>query len=231
MATGNHFLDSLSPDDAQALRPRLTSVILAPDEVLIRQGEDAHTVHFPIGSLLANVVRLEDGPAVETALVGREGLSGLAPVMASAPCSWEVVARRGGEALSLPAEALRQRAADSASFRARLMVLTAHYQSQAAQTAACNGVHRLSQRLARWLLTAADLCGDDRVDLTQEAFAALLGARRTTVTEAATALKRDGALAYGRGRVRISDRARLEARACGCYRAERQRMSRLGVMP
>ena len=109
--------------------------------------------------------------------------------------------------------------------------MTSHYQSQAAQTAACNSVHRVSQRLARWLLAAAEQSGDERVDLTQEELSALLGAQRTTITEAAKGLKSSGALTYSRGVVRISDRGRLERSACSCFGIERDRMRRLKLWP
>lgn len=227
MATGNHFIDSLAADDASALAPLLKPVRLEAGQVLIEQDGAVDTVHFPIEAMLANVVRLDEGASVETAIVGREGVSGLAPVMSSTPCSWEVVTRRAGSALSLPAVALQRRLGQSEPFRERLLILTSHYQSQAAQTAACNSVHRVSQRLARWLLTAAELSGDERVDLTQEELSALLGAQRTTVTEAAQGLKAAGALAYSRGVVTISDREGMERAACGCFASERDRMRRL----
>lgn len=224
---GNHFLDALAADDAAALEPLLKPVRLEAGQVLIEQDSAVDAVHFPVDALLANVVRLDGGASVETAIVGREGVSGLAPVMSSTHCSWEVVTRRAGSAFSLPAAVLRMRFGQSRELRERLLILTSHYQSQAAQTAACNSVHRVSQRLARWLLTAAELSGDERVDLTQEELSALLGAQRTTVTEAARGLKTAGALIYSRGVVRISDRERLERAACGCFAAERDRMRRL----
>ncbi|MBF0665875.1 MAG: Crp/Fnr family transcriptional regulator [Brevundimonas sp.] len=231
MPYGNHFLDTLSPDDEAALRPHLRPAEVTAGQVLIAQDSEVVEVHFPVGAQLANLVRYPDGWAIETAMVGREGLSGLAPAMADVRCGWEVTARVAGTLFVAPARAIRERMRASPPLLNQLLRLSYIYQMQAAQHAACNAVHGALPRVSRWLLSAADLTPGEPVKLTQEELAGLLGAQRTTVNEAANLLKERGAIRYSRGVVRILDRPMLERLACECYAMERRRIEEAGVMP
>ena len=231
MAWDNHFLDTLGPADLEALSPHLRPMTVVAGQVLIVQDSEVAEVHFPADAQLANLVRFADGTAIETAVVGREGLSGLAPFMAGLPCGWEVAARMAGTVHAISATALRQRQRDSEPLRNRLLALSYLYQMQAAQHAACNATHQALPRVARWLLTAADLTPGERIRFTQEELAGLLGARRTTINEAASQLKARGAIRYARGVIRILDRAALEGVACECYAMERGRIEDAGAMP
>jgi CRP-like cAMP-binding protein len=231
MAYGNHFLDTLDPDDEAALRPHLRPMEVEAGRLLIQQDGPIAEVHFPVEARLVNLVRFSDGGSVETAVVGREGLSGLAPFMARQPCAWEVTARRPGSLYAISAEALRARQYDSRALLDGLLRLSHIYQMQAVQHAACNARHRVTARVARWLLTAGDLSPGERLHLTQEELAGLLGAQRTTVNEAAGQLKAAGAIRHARGTVSILDRAALERAACECYAMERARIEAAGAMP
>lgn len=231
MVYHNHLLDTLGPDDLEALRPHLRPMAVAAGQILIEQDGDIAEVHFPADAQLANLVRFSDGSAVETAVVGREGLSGLAPLMADEPCGWEVAARLPGTVHVMPAAALRARMRVSPPLMDRLLRLASIYQMQAVQHAACNATHRVLPRVARWLLSASDLTPDERIHFTQEELAGLLGAQRTTVNDAANQLKDRKAISYARGAIRILDRRALEAEACECYAMERRRIERAGVRP
>ncbi|HYC74316.1 Crp/Fnr family transcriptional regulator [Brevundimonas sp.] len=231
MAYGNHFLDTLERADEAALRPHLRAVDVAAGQILIAQDAEVVEVHFPADAQLANLVRFSDGWAIETAVVGREGLSGLSPCMADTPCGWEVAVRTPGTVHVMPARVLQERFRASPPLLNQLLRLSYIYQMQAVQHAACNAVHAALPRVARWLLSASDLAPGEPIRFTQEELAGLLGAQRTTVNEAANQLRDRGAISYARGVVRILDRALLERLACECYEMERGRIEGAGVMP
>jgi CRP-like cAMP-binding protein len=224
----NWFIASLDPDDAAALRPLLRRVSVTLDQIVVDQGTPVEHVHFPIDAQFPNVIRFPDGSTVETAVVGSEGLTGLAPFMADRASAWEIVCRTTGEAWAASAAALRKLAADRPRLMTRLLVLTDLYQAQAAQTAACNSLHRVPDRIARWILTARDLSPHDTLHFRQEELARLIAVRRSTISEAATRLRRQKLISYGRGTIRILDREGLEATACDCYRMLRPRLVDLG---
>jgi CRP-like cAMP-binding protein len=172
----------------------------------------------------------EDGRAVETSTVGSEGVSGLAAFLAKAPCAWRIVVQIEGSAWRLDAEVFRRQVEASPALLARALELTHDYQSQAAQTAACNAIHEVAARLARWLLLVQDRTDQADILLTQGDIATLLGVQRTTINTAASELRRAGAIDYRRARVHIRDRDRLKTLACSCYQAQRSRSEALGIV-
>lgn len=220
----NLFIDRLDPEDAALLRPLLRRVSVTVDQIVVDQGAPIEQVHFPIDAQFANLIRFDDGSAVETAVVGNEGMTGLAPFMADKGCAWEIVCRAAGEAYVIGVGPLRALALERPGLMRRLLALTDLYQAQAAQTAACNALHSAPQRVAKWILTADDLSPREVLDFRQEELARLVGARRATVSEAASELKRRKIIAYMRGAIRILDRPGLEAAACDCYRMLKPRL-------
>ena len=231
MTLENRFLESLDADDRRAVEALLRPADVAVGQILIEQGDVVDQIHFPLDAQLANVTLLEDGSAIETSVVGREGVSGLAPFLARTPCTWRVAVRARGRVLVAAASDLRRLFEERPGLRERLLKLTYFYQSQSNQTAACNVAHRVRARVARWLLTADDFTPGQDLTFTQEEMAALLGAQRTSVVEAFSQLKRAGALSHLRGRSRIADRARMEAEACACYAALKRLSLDLGLLP
>ncbi|WP_396594579.1 Crp/Fnr family transcriptional regulator [Brevundimonas sp. R86498] len=223
----NRFISALDPEDLDALRPMLRRVSVTADQIVVDQDAPVELVHFPIDSQFANLIRFPDGTAIETAVIGNEGLTGLAPVMADLRCGWDIGCRTSGEAYVVAAQALRALAADRSRVMARLMALTDLYQSQAAHSAACNATHTVHERVARWFLTTDDLSPRNTMIFRQEEMARLIGARRSTVSEAASELKRRKLIAYNRGVIRILDRPGLEAAACDCYRMLKPRLDGL----
>lgn len=226
-AHDNRFIAALEPGEAQALRPLLRRVGVAADQIMVDQGAPVTEVHFPIDSQFANLICFPDGSAIETAVIGDEGVTGLAPFMADRGCAWQIVCRAGGDAWVVSATALRALAAARPRLMARLLALTDLYQSQAAQTAACNAAHAVPDRIARWILTASDLSPRETLFFRQEELARLIGARRSNVSEAASQLRRRKVIAYSRGVIRIVDRPGLEAAACECYRMLKPRLDGL----
>lgn len=223
----NRFVAALSFEEALHLRPLLRRVTIATDQIVVLQGTPVTEVHLPIDAQFANVVRFPDGSAIETAVVGNEGMTGLAPFMADRECAWEIVCRARGDAYVVNAAALRALAADRPRLMGRLLALTDLYQAQSAQAAACNAIHPIRDRIARWILTASDLSPNETLTFRQEELARLIGAQRSTVSEAAAQLKRRRFIAYNRGVIRITDRAGLEAAACDCYRMLKPRLDDL----
>ena len=220
----NHFLAALAPDEAAEVRRLLRRVLIKIDSIIVKQGALISDVYFPIDAQFTNLIRFSDGSAVETSVVGREGLTGLAPFMAERPSAWEIVCRASGEAWVAGAETLRALALARPALMARLLALTDLYQAQSAQTAACNALHPIPDRVARWILMAHDLSPRQTLVFRQDELARLIGARRSTVSEAASELKRRRLITYGRGVIRVTDRPGLESMACDCYRMMKPRL-------
>src|SRR4029078_1145486 len=172
---------------------------------------------FPVGSTMISMgVELSGGRSVEVASIGREGaVRGIVSCgHAPAFCRAEVLV--GGAAFKVPMRALEE-AKSRSPFIANLFCRFSDYLlSQVMQSAACNTLHSIPERAARWLLHAQDRAGD-RIELTQEAFAGLLGVQRTTVNAVIQSLQQEGLIETGRGVVRVTDRAGLKRRSCECY--------------
>lgn len=227
----NKFLSAIAPEDLAAMLPRMRELELRKGQVLIEQEAGVEEIHFPLSAQLCNLTIFSDGRSVETAVVGSEGMSGLAPFLADAPCAWQVVVQISGSALVLPASVLRAQARESASLRALLLRLVHDYQAQSAQTAACNTVHRSTAKLARWLLMFDDRSQGTKLEITQQDLAALMGMQRTTINQAAGELKALGAIDYLRSHIRITDRSLLQRASCECYEMQRRRSRALGLDP
>jgi CRP-like cAMP-binding protein len=226
----NQVLQSLNEVDRAALGPHLAEVSLVKGQVLTEQDHAVEAVYFPETADLANVMVFDDGRAVETSTVGSEGVSGLAAFMAKAPCTWRIVVQIEGSGLKLAADVFRRQVEASPELLTRALQLTHDYQSQAAQSAACNAIHEVTPRLARWLLLVQDRTNQVDIALTQGDIATLLGVQRTTINAAAGELRAAGAISYRRGKVRINDRSVLRAMTCSCYDAQRRRSEALGIV-
>lgn len=227
--SGNIILESMAAADREALAPHLSELAIQRGATLIRQGERVTTVHFPVSADLSNSLTLSDGRTIETTSVGRDGVSSLSAFLADAAVPCEVVCLIPGLVVAVEAEVLRRQAKASPALADLLLRSCHESHSQAVQTAACNALHDVTQRLARWLLMVADRTGATRMEMTQENVAAQLGAQRTTINAAAQTLRGRGAISFTRGQLRIDDRSALEAVACECYAAHLERRAALGL--
>lgn len=225
----NQVLANLTEDDRVALEPHLARILLSKGDILTEQGAPVDVVYFPETADLANVMPFADGQAVETSTVGSEGVSGLAAFLADSPCTWRIVVQIEGAAWRISADVLRRQVEASPALLKRTLQLTHDYQSQAAQTAACNAIHEVPARLARWILLVQDRTAQTIITLTQGDLATLLGVQRTTINSAAAELRTAGAIDYRRGKVSIRDREKLKIASCVCYMAQRRRSEALGV--
>ncbi|MBW0007265.1 MAG: Crp/Fnr family transcriptional regulator [Sphingomonas sp.] len=188
-----------------------------PGDVVLTRGDAVRASIFPVGpTMISMTVELTGGRTAEVASIGREGAVGGIVSCGHAPAFSRAEVLIPGSAFRVPMEALED-AKNRSPFVANLFCRYSDYLlAQVMQSVACNAYHSIPERAARWLLHAQDRAGD-RIELTQEAFAGLLGVQRTTVNAVIKDLASDGLLATGRGKVTVIDRAGLKHRACECY--------------
>jgi CRP-like cAMP-binding protein len=223
MAWDNHFLDRLEDRDIDELRPHLAEVTLDRNQLLEEAGRTVAFVYLPVDSILSVLTVMHDGSQVESRTIGREGGYGLLQALGS-PISYErTLCQVSGRAWRAPLGELRRAADRSGGIRDAIVRHAQASLLQAAQSTACNTLHRAEQRLCRWLLLTQDrLGGSEVVPLTQEHLAIMLGVQRTTITAVASGLQERGVIAYARGKINILDRPALERCACECYQAIRK---------
>ena len=215
----NLLLAALPAEEYQRIAQSLDTVALKLKVVLQRAGEPVMDVYFPGGGFCSMLSVLKDGNMVEVATIGREGMVGVSAVLDGNPVSsLSMVQGETDTCYKMSADAFRREMDRHGVF----YELLAHY-AQALigfiiQSTACNAVHSVEQRLARWLLMARDRMDSDEFPLTQEFVAMMLGASRPTVTIVASTLQKAGLITYHRGHITIVDGKKLEAASCECYR-------------
>jgi CRP-like cAMP-binding protein len=190
-----------------------------PKRFLLPAGEPLTHVYFLRSGLVCLVVPVASGGSVEVAAVGREGMLGVSLLLEADPPPYEMTCQVPGEALCLPAATFAQLVQDLPEFRRLLMRYTLGLLHEVARTAACSGLHRVEERMARWLLLWRDRVGAERFPVTHDALARMLGVGRPFVTQTARALQQAGLIRYERGVMQIVNPPGLEAVACEDYRA------------
>ena len=213
--SGNHLLDAIPPDVRERLR--LETVALNANQTIHQGGMVAEHVFFPTRGLISMIATASNGLSVEIGMVGKEGMFNVATVLGDDRPSHGAVVQLPGSALRTTVDVLRREAPANAALLGLLLRYGQVILTTAAQTAACNRLHLLEQRFARWLLSAHDRAEADTFPMTQEFLAMMLGVRRPGVTIAAQAFEADGLIAYNHGTLTIVDRAGLEAASCDCY--------------
>lgn len=223
----NHLLASLSAADRSALQPHLKFVDLPQETVLFEVGECVERVCFPHSGIVSLVVGLASGEMVEAAMVGRESIVGAAAALNGRTSLNKAIVQIGGVGSVIEAGRIRDLANDSESFRTTLIRHEELILAQAQQAVACNAVHSIEARLARWLLRCRDLTGSDDLLLTQEFLAQMLAVRRTSVSVVANTFQKAGILRYRRGHIRILNVEGLHESACECYATVKAHSERL----
>lgn len=213
----NFLLSALEPDDLAALSPSLTEVVLVVGDVIFEPGEQPDAIYFPGGACISIVTIMSDGRAVENTTVGRESAAGLMEAITDQPATARAFAQIGGSAIRAPAALFRARMLQSPPLAALTLRHVRANSVQAEQGVACNAAHDVSARLSRWLLMTHDRVGSKTFPLTQDYMAVMTGVQRSTVSLAASALKKRGVIDYSRGQVTILDRPGLLRQACECY--------------
>ena len=214
---GNRLLSTFSREGRALIEPFGALVDLKSGAVVLERGDQVHATLFPIGpTMMSLTVALSGGRSAEVASIGREGAVGGIVSCGHAPAFSRVQVLVPGPAFRVPMEALED-AKSRSPFIGNLFCRFSDYLlAQVMQSAVCNSFHSIPERAARWLLHAQDRAGD-RIELTQEAFAGLLGVQRTTVNAVIQSIQAEGLVTTGRGVVRVTDRAGLKRRACECY--------------
>jgi CRP-like cAMP-binding protein len=223
----NRLLASLSPSVLSALQSHLEPVELTQEAVLFEAGQEVDRIYFPHAGIVSLVVRLASGDIIESAMIGRESLVGSFAALNSRTSLTTAVVQIAGAASVLDADRVRAVAQDNSDFRTAIIRHEELILAQAQQSAACNAVHVVEARLARWLLRCRDLAGSDDLPLTQEFLAQMLGVRRTSVSLVAHTFQQAGFLRYKRGHISIIDVEGLRESTCECYDTIRAHAERL----
>jgi CRP-like cAMP-binding protein len=224
----NRVLAALPKAEIDRLRPHLSPVTLKVRTPLL----DGHADHayFMEEGLASVVLTLADGATVEVGVIGIDGVVGLPILLGAGTVPGETFIQVAGSGFRIDAALLKEEFERAGQLRSHLQKYVQAYLIQSAQNAACNRLHTISERLARWILTCHDRVQSDRMPLTHEFLGQMLGAPRTTVTLAAGILHEAGLIDYSRGHVTIRNRRKLERVACECYRVVRDEFQRLGLL-
>ena len=223
LARRNAVLANLPEPALAALIPDLSETALLAGRVLHEPGRPIDDVYFPLLGVVSVVADLGDDQIVETATIGREGMVGISVFLGAAAPTERSLVQVPGRALCMSAEDLREHMADvDGPLTAMLSRSAQALFTQVSRNAACNRVHTIRRRAARWLLATADRMDGPSFELTQHFLAQMLAVRRTSVSQVARFLAEDGCITYTRGLITITDRPRLRAHACDCYEAIRR---------
>ena len=216
---GNLLLATFTKDVRALIEPFAEMVELDPGQRIQQRGTGVQWTYFPFGTAMVSLVlELSDGRSVEVASIGREGAVGGIVSCGHAPAFAHAQVQVEGPAMRVPMGALED-AKQRSDFLANLFCRFSDYLlAQVQQSVACSAFHSIQQRAARWLLTAQDRAGD-RIELTQEALAGLLGVQRTTINAVVRSLQDEGLITVRRGRLIVTDRAGLKRQSCECYAA------------
>lgn len=214
---GNRLLATFSPEARALIDPHGSVVDFDLGAVINARGADVDFSYFPFGPTMISLrLALADGRTIEVASVGQEGAVGGIVSCGQVPAFALAEVMIAGPALKVPMPTIEEAKARSGHIRNLFCRFSDYLLAQVMQSVACNAFHPIEARSARWLLTAQDRAGD-RIELTQEALAGLLGAQRTTVNAVVRTLQDEGLIATRRGMIHVTDRAGLKRRACECY--------------
>ena len=215
--SGNRLLSTFTREARALVEPFGEMIELGPRDVVLTRGEQVRSSVFPVGpTMISMTAELSGGRTAEVASIGREGAVGGIVSCGHAPAFSRAEVLVPGPALRLPMEALEDAKKRSPFIEHLFCRFSDYLLAQVMQSVVCNAYHSIPERAARWLLHAQDRAGD-RIELTQEAFAGLLGVQRTTVNAVIRDLVAEQLIATGRGNVRVTDRAGLKRRSCECY--------------
>ncbi|GAB2663947.1 Crp/Fnr family transcriptional regulator [Arenimonas aestuarii] len=207
--------------------PDLELVALPLGKVLYESGDTMRHVYFPINSIVSLLYVLEDGASAEIAVVGNEGVVGVALFMGGESTPSRAIVQSAGHAYRLSGSRTKEEFHHDGKMQLLMLRYTQALITQMAQTAVCNRHHSIDQQLCRWLLLSLDRLEGNQLVMTQELIANMLGVRREGVTEAASKLQKLGVITYARGHITVIDRPKLESLSCECYDVVKRETDRL----
>jgi CRP-like cAMP-binding protein len=223
----NRLLTLLSTAETEQLAPQMERMTLRKRFGIFDVDKPITHVYFPLSGVMSFVLNLTDGPSLEVATVGNEGFSGTSLLLASDRSPTEAFVQVEGDFMRMPVRAFNDELAKNGHFANIMRRYAYGFFAQVARSAACLQYHALEQRLCRWILITHDCVGLDKVPLTQEFLALMLGVQRPTVSLAAMTLQNAGFIKYHRGEIEVLDRAGLEESSCECYALVRKEFERL----
>ena len=225
----NRLLGALAEADFERLKDQLRTRDGEQKHVLADGGDPIREVFFPVDAVVSVLTRMDDGASVEIATIGNEGLVGVTVAWGAETMNPKEFAtvQVPGTVVSMDAEAFREEMRRQGALASLVERYTQAFFTQVSQQVACNGLHSVEQRCARWLLLTHDRVGTDEFPMTHEFLAQMLGVRRATVTVTAGILQKAGFARFSRGRVAVVDREGLENAACECYAVTREVYDRL----
>ena len=223
----NHLFQSLPEDIWQRWAPHVEFTDMALGRVIYESGAKLSHAYFPADSIVSLLYVLEDGHSAEIAVVGDEGMVGLSMFMGGDAMPGRAVVQSAGKGFRVKAAFLNKEFTHSSEVLHLLLRYTQALMTQMTQTAVCNRHHSLDQQLCRWLLLSLDRLKSNKLNMTQELIANMLGVRREGVTEAAGKLQKAGLIQYARGHITVLDRLGLERRTCECYAVVKHEYDRL----
>ena len=223
----NGLLAALPEEDFLELQPKLKFVRLPLGASLYESGDSLAHVYFPTSGIISLLYVTANGSSAELAVIGSEGMVGISLFMGGETTPNRAIVQADCGAYKLPAQDLKAKFSEGGDFQLLMLKFTQSLITQISQTAVCNLHHTIEQQLCRWLLLSMDRLPDNKIQMTQELIANMLGVRRQGVTEAARKLEQRGIIRYARGLITIENRAALETSSCECYAAVKAESNRL----
>jgi len=223
----NYLLAALSPAERDRVLPHLRLVPMPLGWALYESGGQMHYLYFPTTSIVSLLYVLESGASAEISVVGNEGLIGIALFMGGGTTPSRAIVQSAGHAYRLPGQHLKDEFHRNGGLQLLLLRYTQALITQMAQTAVCNRHHSVDQQLCRWLLLSLDRLRSNKLVMTQELIANMLGVRREGVTDAAGKLQKLGVIRYSRGQITVLDRPHLEQLCCECYAVVKRETDRI----
>jgi CRP-like cAMP-binding protein len=223
----NHLIAALSVSEFEHVKPHLELVPMQLADVIYESGSQLGYVYFPISSIVSLLYVMTNGASAEIAVVGCEGMVGIALFMGGETTPNRAIVQSAGFGYRMKGSFLKSEFELGGTLQHLLLRFTQALITQMTQTAACNRHHSVDQQLCRWLLLSLDRLATNELTMTQELIANMLGVRREGVTEAAGKLQSAGLIHYSRGRITVLDRPGLESRVCECYAVVKKETDRL----
>jgi len=223
----NQLLRALPPEEYDALLPMLDREHLQLKQTLIEANEPIRNAYFLRAGVCSMLADQQEGGTVEVGTIGHEGFIGIPLVLGADSSPYRVIVQIEGDGWRIGADALRRVVDERPLVRRLLLRFTQYFADQLSQSVACNRLHTLEERCARWVLMTHDRVHGDQFEMTQEFLSMMLGVHRPAVSVAMGVLQNAGILQYRRGRVNVLDRARLQDASCDCYRITQRERERL----
>jgi CRP-like cAMP-binding protein len=224
-STGNHILDALPKDEFQRIEPFLEPVTLSHGTILCHPEDRVKDVYFPTEGMISVTSISLDGKSVQIATVAKEGMTGIETILGVDSTTHQSLVQIPGEGFRMKTEIVRSEFKQCGALHDLLLRYTHAFLVQTSQSAICNRIHTVEEKLAAWLMTTSDRVDSNCLHLTQEFIAHMFGVNRPTVTSAASKLQTDGVIEYRRGKISIINAMGLEELACDCYQTVKQEYS------